>query len=120
MSIRRKANEWFQRKYGKVTEPVYTSKYYLPEESWPKKSVWWLHIPLSVIDRVSYINILCEKLPNSEDFYYLKVPSKFLLTHQEKFHYVNNKISLYLSTESKSLFIELRGKGNLDFSKFLV
>lgn len=120
MSIRRKANEWFQRKYGKVTEPVYTSKYYLPEESWPKKSVWWLHIPLSVIDRVSYINILCEKLPNSKDFYYLKVPSKFLLTHQEKFHYVNNKISLYLSTEPESFLVEIRGKGNLDFSKFLI
>ena len=58
--------------------------------------------------------------PNDNDFHYLKVPSKFLHEHLEKFHFVGYKVSLYLSTDPENLFIELRGKGNLDFSKFLI
>jgi hypothetical protein len=122
MSIRNQALQWYNKKFGKIVGPTYTSKFYQPEESWPKKSVWWPQIPIRVINEnlSGYINILCQVAPNENDFYYLKIPAKFLYEHLEKFHIVNDIISLYFSTDPKELFIELRGEGSLDFSKFLV
>ena len=122
MSIRKKANEWFRKKYGLGKEPIYSSKFYQPEESWPKKSVWWPKIPLNEIQEIrhSHINLLCEVSPNSDDFHYLKVPTKYLNENLENFHTIGNLIDLYLSTEPKTFLIEIRGKGNLDFSQFLI
>lgn len=120
MSIRSEAFKWYEKNYGKIEAPTYTSKFYQPEESWPKKSVWWPQIPTSAIDGFGYINILCQRAPNKYDFHYLKVPRSFLHENLDKFHTIGNIISLYLSTDPKTLFIEERGKGNLDFRKFLV
>jgi hypothetical protein len=122
MSIRQQAIQWCERKYGKIKGPIYTSKFYLPEESWPKVSVWWPQVPISIVEEnlAGHINILCEAEPNEIRFYYLKVPSKFLIEQLDKFHLIGDIISLYLSTDPQRMFIELRGKGNLDFSEFLI
>lgn len=120
MSIRNKALQWYEKKYGRIDIPIYTSKFYQPEESWPKTSVWWPQIPINVINKNSFINILCEVAPNSNQFYHLKVPTKFFREHLNKFHSIKGKIDLYLSTDPKRLFVEERGKGNLDFKSFLV
>jgi len=122
MSIGPDARRWFLSKYGKSKNKIYTSKYYLPEESWPKKDVWWPQIPPSAIDKskFSHVNILCQVAPGKNDFHYLKVPTNYLNENLEKFHRVGEIISLYLSAESHNLFREIRGTGNLDFSKFLV
>ena len=120
MSIRKIALQWYQSKYGRIDKPIHTSKYFRPDESWPKKSVWWPQVPINTIDKFSYINILCQIAPSKNDFYHLRVPAKFLKEHLKKFHTLKEKISLYFSTDPKELFIELRGEGRLDFSKFLV
>ncbi|MDZ4809818.1 MAG: hypothetical protein SGI96_16375 [Bacteroidota bacterium] len=122
MSIRNKALKWFAAKHGKVDSPIYTSKFFLPDESWPKKSVWFPQIPVKVINSnlSGYINIFCEVAPDKNDFHYLRVPAKFLHSHLEKFGKLNGKIALYLSTDTKWLFIEERGEGNLNFKNFLV
>lgn len=121
MSIRSEALKWYEAKYGRIDIPIYTSKFYQPDESWPKKSVWWPQIPLNAIEKKSFINILCEVAPNSNDFYHLKVPTKFLREHLKKFHSIGGrKIDFYLSTDSQKLFIEERGEGNLNFKDFLL
>jgi len=67
-----------------------------------------------------HVNLVCQIAPTKNDFHYLKVPTKFLQEHIEKFHRVADKISIYLSANPNTLFIEERGKGRLDFCKFLV
>jgi hypothetical protein len=122
MSIRPNARRWFLSKYGNTKSKTYTSKYYLPEESWPKVAVWWLQISNNAIDenKDTFINILCETEPSSNDFYYLKVPVDFIKEHKEKFHKIGDKIDWYLSADPDTLFREIRGEGKLNFSAFLV
>lgn len=122
MSIGPDARRWFLSKYGETKNKIYTSKYYLPHESWPKKHVWWMQIPSHAMDADLYdhVNILCQVMPDENDFHYLKVPVKYFYEHLEKFHKIGEKLSLYLSAESDPLFQEVRGVGNLDFSRFIV
>ena len=113
----------YEAKYGRLDKPTYTSKYYQPEESWPKENVWWPQIPIKAIDskKTGYINILCQVAPNKNDFHHLKVPTKFFNEHLKKFHRLNDKIvDLYLSADPTRLFIEERGDGSLNFRIFLV
>ena len=113
--------EWFLQKFGDDNNKVYTSKYYRPEESWPKEEVWWLKFSLSSIATQIYdhVNFICQKAPGADDFHYLKVPTQFLQDHLDKFHRIGDNVDIYLSARPETLFIELRGKGKLDFSKFL-
>jgi hypothetical protein len=122
MSIRREALSWFERNHGRRDAPTFASKFYQAFESWPKKSVWWIQISRRVVEEnpSGYINILCQVAPNGNDFHYLKVPARFLYEHLDNFHFVGDTISLYFSTHPKTLFVEERGKGNLDFEQFLV
>lgn len=122
MSIGPDARRWFLYKYDNTKNKTYTSKYYLPEESFPKKDVWWLQIPLAAIDsnRFTHVNLICQVAPGANDFHYLKVPVKYCQEHLNKFHRVNDIPHLYLSAEPDTLFTEIRGTGKLDFSQFLI
>jgi len=123
MSVRSKALQWFKSTHKSYEGKVYTSKYYLPEESWPKTHVWWLQIPLKRLNNINgnYINLLCQISPESNDYHYLKVPVQFLNDHLDNFDIVQNtKIHLYLSADPSRLFMEERGTGKLDFGKFLI
>ena len=122
MSIGPDARRWFLSKYGGSKNKVYASKYYLPEESWPRKHVWWVQIPQHAIDPAlhDYVNILCQVLPGANDFHYLKVPVAFINEHREQFHRIGEKTDFYLSAEPDNLFKEIRGIGELDFSVFIV
>jgi hypothetical protein len=122
MSIGPEARIWFISNYGKSEDKVYASKYYLPEESWPKKQVWWIQIPPYAIDPSlhKYVNILCQVAPDTNHFHYLKVPVAFIHEHQDQFHRIGENIDFYLSAEEQNLFEEIRGTGKLDFSAFLV
>lgn len=122
MSIRSNAILRYEEKYGKMDKPIYTSKYYTSEESWPKIPVWWFQIPPKALDasKNRFVNLICEAAPGKNEFHYLKVPTKYLLEHIEKFHRIGEIVSLYLSAESKNMFNEVRGKGNFNFETFLV
>jgi hypothetical protein len=122
MSIRSVAFQWLKSNYGEVSGKIYTSKYYLPEESWPKEHVWWLQIPLKVIEakQNSFINLICQVAPNKSEFHFLKVPTDYFHKHLKNFHIVEEKASLYLSADPKDLFVETRGKGKTEFTGFLV
>jgi hypothetical protein len=122
MAIGSTARKWFASKYGETNNKTYTSKYYLPEESWPRVAVWWMKIPSHALDSSKYdfVNILCQVDPLSKEFYYLKIPVSFINEHKEQFHKIGGEIDLYLSAEQQNLFTEIRGQGKLDFSKFLI
>ncbi len=122
MSIRPDARRWFLSKYGATKNKICTSKYYLPEESWPKKPVWWMRIPSHAIDANLYdhVNLICQVAPLENNFHYLKVPVKYFHEHMDNFHKIGGETDLYLSAEPNTLFMEIRGVDKLDFSKFLV
>jgi len=79
MSIRSEALQWLTTHYGVKGRGIYASKFYKPEESWPKRKVWWFEIPLDYIKSTDATNIhlVCQVAPNSSDFHYLKVPVTF-------------------------------------------
>jgi len=116
------ARQWFKENFKDDGNKIYTSKYYTPEESWPKTHVWWLQFPETAIDtsKYDYVNFICQVAPSKNDFHYLKVPTKYLHNHLNKFHRIKEMIDLYLSANPHSLFIEERGEGRLDFSRFLI
>ena len=116
------ARKWFKEKFTNDQNKVYTSKYYTPVESWPKTHLWWLQIPLYAIEIIQYdhVNLICQVAPGRNDFHYLKVPTKFINEHLENFHRIGEIISLYLSANPDTLFVEERGEGKLDFSEFVV
>jgi hypothetical protein len=122
MGIGSTARKWLASKHGHTNNKTYTSKYYLPEESWPKVAVWWMKIPAHALEpsKYDFVNILCQVDPLSNEFYYLKVPVSFINEHKEQFHRIGGEIDLYLSAEEHNLFTEIRGEGKLDFSKFIV
>lgn len=122
MSVRSDALKWLVVKHGESSNKTVTSKYYLAHESWSKTEVWWVELAMKAIDTKEndFVNILCQVAPLENEFHYLKVPVEFLKENFDKFHKSFEKISLYLSANSETLFIEERGEGRLDFSKFLV
>ena len=122
MNIRSKALIWLNSHFGQVEGKIYTSKYYIPDESWPRKHVWWPQIPLRVVNEpgVNNINILCQVEPGKNEFHYLKVPVNYFQDNLDSFDVVQGMIHLYLSAEPGNLFAEIRGRGNLGFEQFLV
>lgn len=120
MYLRTAALKWFESKYGLGTQGVYTSKYYQSFESWPKKEVWWLQIPIKAIEQHKEIHLLCQTSPDSSTFLYLKVPSSFFKEHLSNFDRVKDIIHMYLSPERSTYLKELRGKGSLNFDRFLI
>ncbi len=123
MNTRQSAFQWYKEKYGKLDLPIYTSKYFQPFESWPKKSVWFPQIPIQQItsEENKSINILCQVAPNKNKFFHLKVPTSFLKQNLDAFDEINGKIALYLSADTRNLFQEIRGKSRLlSFKKYLM
>lgn len=121
MSIRNKAIQWYEAEYGKPTEPLYTSKLYQPHESWTNTTVWWVEIPINIIqdNTKNLIHLLCQKESGHADFYHLRIPSEFFLKNINSLEVNNGRFSLFLSADLGSFFIEKRGPKNLDFSSFL-
>jgi hypothetical protein len=109
MSICPTARNWFSSNYENAKSKMYSSKYYLPEESWPKKAVWWFEIPIHIIETKEehFIDLVCQVASNKNDaFHYLKVPVRYLHEHLKNFHVNSDRISLYLSAEPDKLLLK--------------
>jgi hypothetical protein len=123
MSLRSEALEWLAARFGVRGEPTYTSKFYVPEESWTGESAWWLEIPLHVIGAAASrdVHLLCQTAPDASTFHYLRVPTEFMTANLSKLILRDNdRASLFLSAEPADLFAEKRGAGALSFSSFQV
>ena len=100
---------------------IKVSKFYSEEESRTKDSVWWFDIPIKRIKNNPDKNyfLLGEKL--NGEFAILKVPNKFFIENLENFDTkYNDNIRLHLGAENNRLYIDERGSGRVDFSKFVL
>ncbi len=123
-TIRQDALNWFSSKFQIENGEIYASKFYTPQESWSNSRVWFFQIPLEVIysQPVKKIHLLCENHLDGELFIYLKVSSLFFLKNLNSFD-VDQKekvVRIYLSAEAVNMFIEVRGKGKVDFKPYCV
>ena len=121
-STRKRAIAWLEDHYGPQEGIIHTSKFYKPYESWPKKRLWWIELSIERMSKSceKYVHFVCQKENTLKDFYYLKVPIDFLKVYADQFFFRKPKkcFSFYFSAEPDTLFKELRGKGNVDFSNF--
>ncbi len=126
MSIRNKAMLWFSKIFPDIDEPVKTSKCYIATESWTKSTVWWFEFSEEVLlsNVNGFTNLLCEISSDKTDFYFLRIPNKFLNENKTGLYTRNKKdklvYSIYLSALPSDIFIEQRGDGKIDFSSFLI
>jgi len=124
MNIRTAGVPWLQKEHGVSGGTICVSKFYKPHESWTKKAAWAFEIDRSKIEIFpsKIVHLVCEKEPGKRDFYYLRVPSSYLIEDQSKLYIRqgNNRFSIFLSAEEENLFQDERGEGRVAFSQFLV
>lgn len=121
-TIKAEAVRWFDSKFGKRSNLVYASKFYIPEKSWTRESAWWFEIPQRVFEtpKSAEFHLICQVAPDSKDFYCLEVPVKFLKEELPNLHVRRNgKVSLFLSAERDEMFVEQRGNGKVSFVRHL-
>ena len=72
-TIKTAAKQWLVSKFGAAGNTVHASKLHGPQ------SLWWIDIPKKDIEtpKSNEIDLLCQSVPDSNKFYYLKVPVKF-------------------------------------------
>ena len=122
-NIRKEALDWFNSKFDVENGEIFTSKFYTPQESWSDSRVWFFQIPLEIVNSnpVKKIHLICKNHLNGEPFIYLKLNSLFFLKNLNSFDadQKENVVRIYLSAEAVNMFMEVRGKGKVDFKAFL-
>lgn len=123
-TIRKEALQWFRSKFQVDNAEIHTSKFYTPQESWSNSRVRFFQIPLESIYSpiAKKILLLCENHLGGESFICFKVSSLFFLKNLKSFN-VDQKekvVRIYLSAEAVNMFIEVRGKGKIDFKSFRI
>jgi hypothetical protein len=120
--IRKRANEFFNRVLGHIPDEIKrASRYYPSDESWTHSPAWWHEIPIGKIDnsQKEHMYILCEKAMGG--FHCLHVPITFIFENIDNLYVKDNKIiSLFLSADPDTEFIDLRGNGRVNFGKWLI
>lgn len=105
---------------------IRVSKLIPPEKARTKSPVWWLQPPLKRLNIGEKIHLLCRN-ENGKDFHYLCVPVKDIEGYLKKSDLEIRSIKggeefihLELSARPNDLFQDLRGKGRVNFAKYLV
>ena len=123
-TIRKEALNWFNENFQIESGEIYTSKFYTDQESWSNSRVWFFQLPLEVIySKVAKkIHLICKNHLSGEPFIYLKISSLFFLKNLNSFDVDENEkvVRIYLSAEAVNMFMEVRGKGKIDFKRFLI
>jgi len=122
MNTRQLGITWFRAHKGTPSGRIHVSKYYDGDESWTHRPVWWFEISASVLEDDDEIHLLCQKADPPEDFHCLRVPTAFLRARLTDLWVRKDKgrLSLFLSAEEHNRFEEMRGKGGVLFTQFLV
>ena len=121
MGTRKDALAWLNRNGAIVDGEIFTSKFYIPSQSWTGKNAWWIQIPLKRLQPKQglLIHILCQSSPGSSEFHYLKIPADYLLENLHGMALMGEKmINLFLSAEPENLFQDERGNGRIWFNQF--
>jgi hypothetical protein len=122
-TIKAEAVRWFALNSKTKGNAVYASKFYIPEKSWTRQSAWWFEIPRQAIETPKSVefHLLCQSIQDAKEFYHLKVPAEILKTELPNLCVrKTNKVSLFLSAERNEMFVEKRGRGKVNFNRFLV
>lgn len=122
MSIRAEAVSWFQTNIGASNKKLFSSKFYTADQAWPKQNSWWFEIPLERLkeNATSDFHLLCQKSPHRRDFYYLKIPAQYFLSHLDDLTIQKRgTVSIFPSAEENRLFQDQRGRCRLNFRSFL-
>lgn len=102
-------------------DPVAVSKFFKAKESWTKKPAWWFDLPIKKVkNNKQGVYYLVGKARKS-GFEILRVPNKFLADKLKRKRFetrYNDVIRLHLVAEGKNKFVDERGKGQVDFSRF--
>ncbi len=105
------------------SDPVAVSKFYKAKESWTRKPAWWFDLPIKKVkNNRQGVYYLVGKARKS-GFVVLKVSHKFLADKlkSNKFETrYKDAIRLHLTAEGKNKFVDERGKGKVNFSRFLI
>jgi len=116
--------DWLTEQDRLIEGELYISRYYMVSESAADRPVWVLEIEEDLIigQPDKFINLLCQKTRQGKLFYHLKLPSGFLSVCKHLLAYddTSKRYTLHLSAEQASLFRDLNGIGNVDFSIFNV
>lgn len=129
MGIRGEALQWLQQQFS-VSDKIktFTSKYYPPNQSRARNrtanpvQAWWIEIPkIRIMEGSGVFHFVCQRADNLHDFYYLAVNVQFIRDHLDSLYVRsdNDKLSLWLSAETSTLFTDLRGDKSVSFSQFL-
>lgn len=123
-NIRSSALSWLRSKYPLDNQKVFASKFFTPDESWSKSSVWFFQIPVKILDPKNgfqFIHLLGENDLKDKPFIYFKVPVAFIVKNLELFDLGKQQkhVRIYLSAEAANRYLEIRKGSNLAFSEFV-
>jgi len=118
--IRKQGLAYLRRMPGyRPSEPAAVSRFYKAEESWTGKCAWWFDLPIQTIKRNKLSNYYLLGQSRKGGFTVLEVPNSFLLKNLKEFETrYQNRVRLHIAAEGKNQFVDERGKGNVDFSRF--
>jgi len=117
--IRKKGVAYLQKCLGYTPSLIAVSKFYVQEESWTGKDTWWFDLPIKKVknNKKGIYYLLGKK--RKRGFVILKVPNKFLADKLKKFEIrYQDRIRLNIDAEGANRFVDERGKGRVDFSRF--
>jgi len=104
---------------GSTPSLIATSKFFRAEESWTGSAAWWFDLPIKKVKKNKKAYYYCLGAKRKSGFVILKVPNKFLIENFKKFETrYQNRIRLHIKAEGKNQFVDERGKGRVDFSRF--
>ncbi len=118
--IRKEGLAYLRRMPGyRPSDLAAVSKFYEAEESWTGKCAWWFYLPIQTIklNKRSNYYLLCRS--EKGGFIVLQVPNGFLLKNLKKFETrYQNRVRLHITSKGNEQFVDERGKGRVDFSRF--
>lgn len=121
--MRNEGIAYVKEHFGEIEERYTTvSQFYddITKKSYAKRPSWGNEISLEKLKENKDIHIICEH-ENGDGFYYFRVPAKDIkdMLEKDKLGFNKEQISLSLSAQPEDRFQDLRGKGKVDFSRYL-
>jgi hypothetical protein len=123
VSVRATALRWLAAQHRVRDADIFTSRFYPAAESWTGRDAWWVQIPVVRIEALGAgaVHVVCEAGPATPGFHYLRIPAAFLREHLEALDRPGDGrvVSLFLSAEAATRFVDERGAGRLSFAPFV-
>lgn len=117
---------WIEKQLGQVDKRnIRVSKCYSPEEVATKRSAWWIEIPLKKLTKHKEMHLLLQYEDKHDEFHHLRIRCEDLDRYVKEGELDLRRagkeevISLHLSADTNDIFQDFRGKGKINFKKYL-